>query len=69
MYFIRTTQSYSILSAVVTGRVLLVPYEEHHVPTYHDWMQDEVGSHCHSQTKTERVIGHPECYGLRGPYN
>jgi len=26
--------------AVSTERVLLVPYSAHHVPTYHEWMQD-----------------------------
>lgn len=28
--------------AILTPKVLLVPYSHHHVPTYHDWMQDEV---------------------------
>ncbi|CAO2648728.1 Nn.00g096770.m01.CDS01 [Neocucurbitaria sp. VM-36] len=28
-------------SAILTPRVLLVPYSAHHVPTYHTWMQDE----------------------------
>ncbi|KAH8731510.1 GNAT domain-containing protein, partial [Phaeosphaeriaceae sp. PMI808] len=28
--------------AILTTRVLLVPYCSHHVPTYHEWMQDEV---------------------------
>jgi hypothetical protein len=32
---------YSIL-AILTPTVLLVPYSEHHVSTYNDWMQDEV---------------------------
>lgn len=27
-------------SALSTAKVLLVPYCEHHVPTYHEWMQD-----------------------------
>ncbi|OCK84114.1 hypothetical protein K432DRAFT_289553 [Lepidopterella palustris CBS 459.81] len=27
--------------AVLTSKILLVPYSEHHVPTYHKWMQDE----------------------------
>ncbi|KAF2810492.1 uncharacterized protein BDZ99DRAFT_508898 [Mytilinidion resinicola] len=27
--------------AILTPKVLLVPYSEHHVPTYHEWMQDE----------------------------
>ncbi|UNI19621.1 hypothetical protein JDV02_005799 [Purpureocillium takamizusanense] len=27
-------------TAVSTSRVLLVPYEKHHVHTYHSWMQD-----------------------------
>ncbi|KAF2109076.1 GNAT domain-containing protein [Lophiotrema nucula] len=27
--------------AVLSPRILLVPYSEHHVPTYHEWMQDE----------------------------
>ncbi|KAH7077349.1 GNAT domain-containing protein [Paraphoma chrysanthemicola] len=27
--------------AIVTPRVLLVPYSAHHVPTYHEWMKDE----------------------------
>ncbi|KAF2178526.1 hypothetical protein K469DRAFT_328672 [Zopfia rhizophila CBS 207.26] len=27
--------------AVLTPNVLLVPYSEHHVPTYHEWMKDE----------------------------
>ncbi|KAF1914886.1 GNAT domain-containing protein [Ampelomyces quisqualis] len=27
--------------AILTPRVLLVPYSSHHVPTYHEWMQDE----------------------------
>lgn len=25
----------------MTPRILLVPYNAHHVPTYHEWMQDE----------------------------
>ncbi|KAL1304905.1 hypothetical protein AAFC00_003822 [Neodothiora populina] len=29
-------------TALVTPKVLLVPYCEHHVPRYHEWMQDEV---------------------------
>jgi hypothetical protein len=28
--------------ALLTPRILLVPYSPHHVPTYHSWMQDEV---------------------------
>ncbi|KAF2499663.1 hypothetical protein BU16DRAFT_524122 [Lophium mytilinum] len=28
-------------TAILTLKVLLVPYSEHHVPTYHEWMQDE----------------------------
>ncbi|KAF2730413.1 hypothetical protein EJ04DRAFT_579883 [Polyplosphaeria fusca] len=27
--------------AILTPKILLVPYCEHHVPTYHEWMQDE----------------------------
>jgi RimJ/RimL family protein N-acetyltransferase len=27
-------------TALLTPRVLLVPYDSHHVPTYHHWMQD-----------------------------
>ncbi|ODA79132.1 hypothetical protein RJ55_04724 [Drechmeria coniospora] len=27
-------------TAISTSNVLLVPYEAHHVPTYHNWMQD-----------------------------
>ncbi|KAF2033841.1 hypothetical protein EK21DRAFT_97957 [Setomelanomma holmii] len=27
--------------AILTPRVLLVPYCAHHVPTYHEWMKDE----------------------------
>ncbi|KAL1793009.1 hypothetical protein ACET3X_007991 [Alternaria dauci] len=27
--------------AILTPRLLLVPYSSHHVPTYHEWMQDE----------------------------
>lgn len=27
--------------AISTDQVVLVPYEEHHVPKYHEWMQDE----------------------------
>ncbi|KZF24750.1 hypothetical protein L228DRAFT_245754 [Xylona heveae TC161] len=27
--------------AISTSNVLLVPYQEHHVPTYHEWMKDE----------------------------
>jgi RimJ/RimL family protein N-acetyltransferase len=26
---------------IIAPRVLLVPYSAHHVPTYHEWMQDE----------------------------
>jgi hypothetical protein len=29
-------------AAISTSKVLLVPYEAHHVLTYHDWMQDPV---------------------------
>lgn len=29
--------------AISTSSVLLVPYEALHVPTYHEWMKDEVG--------------------------
>ncbi|KAA6409379.1 MAG: hypothetical protein FRX48_06932 [Lasallia pustulata] len=28
-------------TAISTPKVLLVPYCKHHVPTYHEWMQDE----------------------------
>ncbi|KAL1894730.1 hypothetical protein Sste5346_005705 [Sporothrix stenoceras] len=28
-------------TAISTPRVLLVPYDRRHVPTYHDWMEDE----------------------------
>jgi hypothetical protein len=28
--------------AVSTSNILLVPYEDHHVPTYHSWMKEEV---------------------------
>ncbi|KAF7509657.1 hypothetical protein GJ744_007528 [Endocarpon pusillum] len=27
-------------TAISTSKVLLVPYSEHHVPQYHEWMQD-----------------------------
>ncbi|KAI5358542.1 Putative GNAT domain, acyl-CoA N-acyltransferase, N-acetyltransferase 9 [Septoria linicola] len=27
--------------AIQTGAILLVPYSKHHVPTYHEWMQDK----------------------------
>ncbi|CAK1368183.1 N-acetyltransferase 9-like protein [Cercospora beticola] len=27
-------------TALATGSILLVPYSENHVPTYHEWMQD-----------------------------
>lgn len=27
-------------TALSTGRILLVPYSQHHVPTYHEWMED-----------------------------
>ncbi|MCJ1477919.1 hypothetical protein MMC13_006593 [Lambiella insularis] len=27
-------------TAISTSKILLVPYEKHHVPTYHEWMQD-----------------------------
>ncbi|KAJ4317879.1 hypothetical protein N0V94_004709 [Neodidymelliopsis sp. IMI 364377] len=27
--------------SIITPRILLVPYSAHHVPTYHEWMQDE----------------------------
>lgn len=30
------------LAAISTSKVLLVPYSEHHVPQYHEWMQDRV---------------------------
>jgi hypothetical protein len=29
--------------AITTSKALLVPYEAHHVLTYHAWMQDPVG--------------------------
>ena len=41
--------------AVSTSRILLVPYEKHHVPTYHEWMQDKV-SRLHGQYETMRLI-------------
>ncbi|KAH6612695.1 acyl-CoA N-acyltransferase [Boeremia exigua] len=28
-------------TSLITPRVLLVPYSTHHVPIYHEWMQDE----------------------------
>lgn len=28
--------------AIASSSVLLVPYEKHHVPQYHQWMQDPV---------------------------
>lgn len=28
------------MTALLTPRILLVPYVSHHVPTYHNWMQD-----------------------------
>lgn len=31
-----------VLAALVTPQILLCPYSEHHVPTYHEWMKDEV---------------------------
>lgn len=31
-------------TALSTSKVLLVPYSTWHVPRYHEWMQDEVGS-------------------------
>jgi RimJ/RimL family protein N-acetyltransferase len=30
----------SFISAIITPRILLVPYCAHHVPTYHTWMRD-----------------------------
>ncbi|THY43555.1 hypothetical protein D6C99_07048, partial [Aureobasidium pullulans] len=27
--------------SLVTSQILLCPYSEHHVPTYHEWMKDE----------------------------
>lgn len=35
--------------AILTPRILLVPYSAHHVPTYHSWMQDEVRTPSHSE--------------------
>lgn len=31
-------------TALSTSKVLLVPYSTWHVPKYHEWMQDEVGT-------------------------
>ena len=28
--------------AISTSKLLLVPYSEHHVQRYHEWMQDKV---------------------------
>ncbi|PUU78072.1 GNAT domain-containing protein [Tuber borchii] len=28
-------------TALLSPKILLVPYEPHHVPTYHSWMEDE----------------------------
>lgn len=39
-------------TAVLCSKVLLVPYKAHHVPTYHDWMQDEV---IRNATSSERL--------------
>jgi RimJ/RimL family protein N-acetyltransferase len=36
-----TTPEANTTPAVIAPRVLLVPYCSHHVPTYHQWMQDE----------------------------
>ena len=40
--------------ALSTSKVLLVPYSEHHVPTYHEWMQDEV-CFCIRETYSENM--------------
>jgi len=32
----------NVAKAVSTSKVLLVPYEKHHVHKYHTWMQDPV---------------------------
>jgi len=37
-----------VLAALVTPQILLCPYSEHHVPTYHEWMKDEVCLHHHT---------------------
>lgn len=34
----------NVAKAVSTSKVLLVPYEKHHVHKYHTWMQDPVSS-------------------------
>ena len=33
-------------TAISTSNILLVPYEQHHVPTYHEWMLDDVSCPC-----------------------
>jgi hypothetical protein len=35
-------RSDSSITALITPQILLCPYSEHHVPTYHEWMKDEV---------------------------
>lgn len=43
----------NVAKAVSTSKVLLVPYEKHHVHKYHTWMQDPVSS---SFTHTAKQI-------------
>lgn len=33
------------VTAISTSKVLLVPYCAWHVPRYHEWMKDEVGTY------------------------
>ena len=41
-YLISTVTNRLMSLAIDTTQVLLVPYEAKHVPTYHEWMKDEV---------------------------
>ena len=57
--------------AVLTPRLLLVPYSSHHVPTYHEWMQDEVYKRPNQPLTiqilhiTHRYIGTAEAHRIR----
>jgi hypothetical protein len=39
-----TQKKLTSTKAISTSKVLLVPYSSWHVPRYHEWMKDEVGT-------------------------
>ncbi|KAK2794057.1 hypothetical protein FQN50_009945 [Emmonsiellopsis sp. PD_5] len=54
-------------TAITSSRVLLVPYSKHHVPRYHEWMQDAKPQEIQQATASE-PLSLPEEYAMQSSW-